>query len=67
MDVERGVYAFKDAFAHVGLVRAQSNAQQNIDKLHNLTMGTTINNESTTTERLAACKPLGGGGGGGGL
>ena len=28
----------------------QSNAQQNIEQLQNLTMGVTINNESTTTE-----------------
>ena len=28
----------------------QSNAQQNIDELQNLTMGVTINNESITTE-----------------
>ena len=28
----------------------QSNAQQNIEQLWNLTMGVTINNKSTTTE-----------------
>ena len=28
----------------------QSNAQQNIEQLQNLTMGVTINNKSTTTE-----------------
>ena len=28
----------------------KSNVQQNMEQIHNLTMGVTINNESTTTE-----------------
>ena len=48
----------------------QSNAQQNIEQLHNPTMDVTINNESTTTEppslngQQPIAKQLEGGGGG---
>ena len=34
------------------LERIQNNAQQNIEKLQNSTMGATINNKSTTAEQL---------------
>ena len=35
------------------LERAQSKARQNIEQLHNLTMGATINNESTNNRTTA--------------